>query len=334
MKKALISGISGQDGSYLAELLISKGYEVHGNVRRTSISNTDRIDHLLHPGEMHGESLQLHFGDVTDSSRLTDLINHIEPNEVYNLAAQSHVQISFHEPIHTSEVVALGALKMLEAVRNAGASHTRFYQATTSEVYGNVGISPQDEKTPFHPDNPYACGKVFAFHQVRLYREAYGLHASNGILFNHESPRRGDNFVTRKITRGLARIVAGRQDKLLLGNLDARRDWGHAKDYVEAMWMMLQQASGDDYVIATGKSHRVQDFLDASFGLLGLDWSEHVHIDPTLLRPVDVSEFIGDSTKARQAFGWEPKISLQDLACEMVRADLLHEDVDPAPFGL
>ena len=334
MKKALISGISGQDGSYLAELLISKGYEVHGIVRRASVSNTRRIDHLLHPGEMRGEFLQLHFGDVTDSSRLAALIDQIEPNEVYNLAAQSHVQISFHEPVHTSEVVALGALKMLDAVRNAGAGHTRFYQATTSEVYGNVNISPQDEKTPFHPDNPYACGKVFAFHQVRLYREAYGLHASNGILFNHESPRRGDNFVTRKITRGLARIVAGRQDKLFLGNLDARRDWGHAKDYVEAMWMMLQQASGDDYVIATGKSHSVRDFLDASFGLLGLDWSDHVDIDPKLLRPVDVSEFTGDFSKARQTFGWEPRTSLQDIAREMVMTDLLHEDVDLAQFDL
>ncbi len=334
MKKALISGISGQDGSYLAELLISKGYEVHGIVRRTSISNTTRIDHLLQPGEMHGKSLRLHFGDVTDSSRLAVLIDQIEPDEVYNLAAQSHVKISFHEPVYTSEVVALGALKMLEAVRNGGAGHTRFYQATTSEVYGNVSISPQDESTPFHPDNPYACGKVFAFHQVRLYREAYGLHASNGILFNHESPRRGDNFVTRKITRGLARIVAGRQNKLFLGNLDARRDWGHAKDYVEAMWMMLQQASGDDYVIATGKSHSVRDFLDASFGLLGLDWSDHVDIDPKLLRPVDVSEFIGDFSKARQTFGWEPRISLQDMAREMVMTDLLHEGVDLAQFDL
>ena len=334
MKKALISGISGQDGSYLAELLISKGYEVHGIIRRASISNTHRIDHLLHPGEIHGESLHLHFGDVTDSSRLANLIDQIEPNEVYNLAAQSHVQISFHEPIHTSEVVALGALKMLEAVRNAGADYTRLYQATTSEVFGNVGISPQNEKTPFHPDNPYACGKVFAFHQVRLYREAYGLHASNGILFNHESPRRGDNFVTRKITRGLARIVAGRQDKLLLGNLDARRDWGHAKDYVEAMWMMLQQASGDDYVIATGKSHSVRDFLNASFGLLGLNWSDHVDIDPKLLRPIDVSEFIGDSSKARKVLGWKPKISLKELAREMVMNDLLNEGVDTEQFNL
>jgi GDPmannose 4,6-dehydratase len=334
MKKALISGISGQDGSYLAELLISKGYEVHGIIRRASISNTHRIDHLLYPGEIHGESLHLHFGDVTDSSRLANLIDQIAPNEVYNLAAQSHVQISFHEPIHTSEVVALGALKMLEAVRNAGADYTRFYQATTSEVYGNVDISPQNEKTPFHPDNPYACGKVFAFHQVRLYREAYGLHASNGILFNHESPRRGANFVTRKITGGLARIVAGRQDKLLLGNLDARRDWGHAKDYVEAMWLMLQQPSGDDYVIATGKSHSVRDFLDSSFGLLGLDWSDHVDIDPKLLRPVDVSEFIGDFSKAHKALGWEPKIKLQDLTREMVTADLLCEGIDPAQFNL
>jgi GDPmannose 4,6-dehydratase len=334
MKKALISGISGQDGSYLAELLISMGYEVHGIIRRASVSNTCRIDHLLHPDEMHGESLQLHFGDVTDSSRLVDLIDQIEPNEVYNLAAQSHVQISFHEPIHTSEVVAVGALKMLEAIRFIGAGHIRFYQAATSEVYGNVNISPQDEKTPFHPDSPYACGKVFAFHQVRLYREAYGLHASNGILFNHESPRRGDNFVTRKITRALARIVAGRQDKLLLGNLDARRDWGHAKDYVEAMWKMLQQESSDDYVIATGKSQSVRDFLDTSFGLLGLNWSDHVDIDPKLLRPIDVSEFVGDSRKAHQAFGWEPKISFQDLVREMVMTDLLHEDVDPMQFDL
>ena len=334
MKKALISGISGQDGSYLAELLISKGYEVHGIVRRTSISNTTRIDHLLQTGEMHGKSLQLHFGDVTDSNRLAALIDQIEPDEVYNLAAQSHVKISFHEPVYTSEVVALGALKMLEAVRNGGAGHTRFYQATTSEVYGNVGISPQDESTPFHPDNPYACGKVFAFHQVRLYREAYGLHASNGILFNHESPRRGENFVTRKITRGLARIIAGKQDKLFLGNLDARRDWGHAKDYVEAMWMMLQQAVGDDYVIATGESHSVRDFLDASFGLLNINWSDHVHIDPKLLRPIDVDQFIGNSSKARKVLGWKPKISLHDLAREMVVTDLIYEGVDPATFNL
>ncbi len=334
MKKALISGVSGQDGSYLAELLISKGYEVHGIIRRASLSNTARIDHLLQSGEMHGKSLQLHFGDVTDSRRLAVLVNQIEPDEVYNLAAQSHVKISFHEPIHTSEVVALGALKMLEAVRNSGAGHIRFYQATTSEVYGNAGISPQDESTPFHPHNPYACGKVFAFHQVRLYREAYGLHASNGILFNHESPRRGDNFVTRKITRGLARIIAGKQDKIFLGNLDARRDWGHAKDYVEAMWMMLQQASGDDYVIATGKSHSVRDFLDASFGLLSLDWSDHVDIDPKLFRPVDISEFIGDFSKAHQTFGWEPRISLQDMAREMVITDLLLEGVDLEQFDL
>ncbi len=334
MKKALISGISGQDGSYLAELLISKGYEVHGIVRRASVSNTHRIDHLLHPDEMYGESLHLHFGDVTDSSRLAVLIDQIEPNEVYNLAAQSHVQVSFHEPIHTSEVVALGTLKMLEAIRNTSADHIRFYQATTSEVYGNVNISPQNETTPFHPDSPYACGKVFAFHQVRLYREAYGLHASNGILFNHESPRRGDNFVTRKITRALARIVSGRQDKLLLGNLDARRDWGHAKDYVAAMWKMLQHPSGDDYVIATGKSHSVRDFLDASFGLLGLDWSDHVDIDPKLLRPIDVSEFIGDFSKAHEVFGWEPTISFHDLAREMVITDLLQEDVDPMQFDL
>tara|TARA_B100002052_G_scaffold296088_1_gene323825 strand:- start:315 stop:1319 length:1005 start_codon:yes stop_codon:yes gene_type:complete len=333
MKKALISGISGQDGSYLAELLISKGYEVHGIVRRTSLSNTHRIEHLLYPNEMQGDSIYLHFGDITDSSRLNDLINQVEPNEVYNLAAQSHVQISFDEPIHTSEVVALGALKVLEAVRNIGSSHIRFYQATTSEVYGNVEASPQDEKTPFHPDNPYACGKVFAFHQVRLYREAYGLHASNGILFNHESPRRGENFVTRKITRGLARIIAGKQDKLLLGNLDARRDWGHAKDYVQAMWMMLQQASGDDYVIATGKSYSVRDYLDISFGSLGLDWSDYVEIDQNLLRPIDVSEFIGDSKKARNALGWEPTISLEDLAREMVATDLAHEGIDPAQFG-
>ncbi len=334
MKKALISGISGQDGSYLAELLISKGYEVHGIVRRTSISNTTRIDHLLQTGEMHGKSLQLHFGDVTDSNRLAALIDQIEPDEVYNLAAQSHVKISFHEPVYTSEVVALGALKMLEAVRNGGAGHTRFYQATTSEVYGNVGISPQDESTPFHPDNPYACGKVFAFHQVRLYREAYGLHASNGILFNHESPRRGENFVTRKITRGLARIIAGKQDKLFLGNLDARRDWGHAKDYVEAMWMMLQQTIGDDYVIATGESHSVRDFLDASFGLLNINWSDHVRIDPKLLRPIDVDQFIGNSSKARKALGWKPRISLHDLAREMVVTDLIYEGVDPATFNL
>ena len=334
MKKALISGISGQDGSYLAELLISKGYEVHGIVRRTSISNTTRIDHLLQTGEMHGKSLQLHFGDVTDSNRLAALIDQIEPDEVYNLAAQSHVKISFHEPVYTSEVVALGALKMLEAVRNGGAGHTRFYQATTSEVYGNVGISPQDESTPFHPDNPYACGKVFAFHQVRLYREAYGLHASNGILFNHESPRRGENFVTRKITRGLARIIAGKQDKLFLGNLDARRDWGHAKDYVEAMWMMLQQTVGDDYVIATGESHSVRDFLDASFGLLNINWSDHVRIDPKLLRPIDVDQFIGNSSKARKALGWKPRISLHDLAREMVVTDLICEGVDPATFNL
>ncbi len=334
MKKALISGISGQDGSYLAELLISKGYEVHGIVRRSSILNINRIDHLLQPGEMHGESLKLYFGDVTDSSRLADLINQIEPEEVYNLAAQSHVTISFHEPIHTSEVVALGALKMLEAVRNSGASHIRFYQATTSEIFGNVGVSPQDEHTPFHPDNPYACGKVFAFHQVRLYREAYGLHASNGILFNHESPRRGENFVTRKITRGLARIIAGKQDKLFLGNLDARRDWGHAKDYVEAMWMMLQQTVGDDYVIATGESHSVRDFLDASFGLLNINWSDHVRIDPKLLRPIDVDQFIGNSSKARKALGWKPRISLHDLAREMVVTDLIYEGVDPATFNL
>ncbi|MBZ5583533.1 MAG: GDP-mannose 4,6-dehydratase [Acidobacteriia bacterium] len=325
MKKALITGITGQDGSYLTELLLGKGYEVHGIIRRSSSFNTGRIIHLFKDIHEPDNHLILHYGDLTDGSRLEQLIERIGPNEVYNLAAQSHVRVSFDEPIYTVNVVALGMLRVLEAIRTvSGASNLiRFYQASSSEMYGKVKEIPQKETTPFYPRSPYACAKVYAFHQVVNHREAFGMHASNGILFNHESPRRGETFVTRKITRGIARILAGKDKKLYLGNLDAKRDWGYAGDYVEAMWMMLQQDEPDDYVVATGCTRSVRDFLDECALALGdIDWRGFVEVDPRYFRPTEVDLLIGDAAKARQKLGWRPRTSFGDLVRLMLRTDL------------
>jgi GDPmannose 4,6-dehydratase len=335
MKTAFVTGITGQDGSYLAEFLLARGYVVHGMIRRSSSFNTSRIAHIFQDPHEEDVRLHLHYGELTDGSRLEQLVAKIQPDEVYNLGAQSHVKVSFDEPIFTSDVDALGSLRMLEAIRQAGAGRRiRFYQASSSELYGRPLHSPQTETTPMRPDSPYACAKLFAFNQVRLYREAYGMHASNGILFNHESPRRGETFVTRKITRGLARILAGLDDKVFLGNLDARRDWGHARDYVEAMWMMLQQDEADDYVIATGESYSIRDFLKAAFELVGRDWHDFVEVDERYFRPIDIDELLGDASKARAAFCWTPKTRFADLVAEMVAADLTLCGIDPARYGL
>lgn len=328
MKHALITGITGQDGSYLTELLLEKGYEVHGIIRRSSSFNTGRIMHLFKDIHEPDTRLILHYGDLTDGSRLEQLIERIAPDEVYNLAAQSHVRVSFDEPIYTVNVVALGMLRLLEAIRTVhGATHIRFYQASSSEMYGMVQEIPQTERTPFYPRSPYACAKVYAFYQVVNYREAYGMHASNGILFNHESPRRGETFVTRKITRGIARILAGKDKKLYLGNLDVKRDWGYAKDFVEAMWLMLQQDKPDDYVIATGCTHSVREFLDTCSQLLGVDWRDFVEFDERYLRPTEVELLIGDSSKARKVLGWVHRTSFADLVRIMLRADLEQQGI-------
>ena len=328
-KKALITGITGQDGSYLAELLLEKNYEVHGIIRRSSSFNTGRIMHIFEDVHNPNPKLKLHYGDLTDGSRISKLIEEIEPNEVYNLGAQSHVRISFDEPVYTAQTVGMGALRMLEAIRNVtgGNSNIRFYQASSSEIFGKVKEIPQNEETPFYPRSPYACSKVHAFHQVVNYREAYGMHASNGILFNHESPRRGETFVTRKITRGLARILAGIDKKLYLGNLDAKRDWGYAKDFVEAMWLILQQKDPDDYVIATGETWSVKDFLDKAFGIMNLDWKDYVEFDPRYLRPTEVDLLIGDPSKAEKKLGWKRKTSFEELVKLMVKSDLDHYKV-------
>ncbi|MBO1905778.1 GDP-mannose 4,6-dehydratase [Microvirga sp. 3-52] len=327
MKRALITGITGQDGSYLTELLLEKGYEVHGIIRRSSSFNTGRIIHLFKDIHDSDARVILHYGELTDGSRLEKLIEQIQPQEVYNLGAQSHVRVSFDEPVYTADVVGLGTLRMLEAIRNIGATQQiRFYQASSSEMYGEVAEVPQRETTPFHPRSPYACAKVYSYWQVLNYREAYGMHASNGILFNHESPRRGETFVTRKITRGLARILSGKDKKLYMGNLDAKRDWGFAKDYVEAMWLMLQQDQSDDYVIATGETWTVKDFLSRAFGRVGLNWEEFVEFDPRYLRPSEVDLLIGDPSKAKQQLGWAPKTSFDDLVKIMVDADLEEEN--------
>ena len=324
-RKALITGITGQDGSYLAELLLEKGYEVHGIIRRSSSFNTGRIMHVYRDLHEH-PPLTLHYGDLSDASGLEKIINQTEPDEVYNLGAQSHVRVSFDTPIYTSDIVGIGALRLLEAIKNIGAARTvRFYQASSSEMYGLVQETPQSEKTPFYPRSPYACAKVYAHYQTLNYREAYGIHASNGILFNHESPRRGETFVTRKITRALAKIVAGKEKKLYLGNLDAKRDWGFAKDYVEAMWMMLQQDKGDDFVIATGQTWSVRDFLDRAFAYVGLNWQDFVEIDPRYFRPTEVDLLIGDATKAKQKLGWKPRTSFDELVRLMVTSDLAAE---------
>jgi len=315
MPKALITGITGQDGSYLAELLLEKGYEVHGLVRRSSSFNTGRLDHLPR------ESLNLHYADLGDLASMRDALRKAKPDEVYNLAAQSHVRVSFDMPEYTAQVTGLGCLRLLEALREEG-SQTRFYQASSSELYGRVVETPQTEKTPFHPRSPYAAAKAFAFYTTLNYREAYGMFAVNGILFNHESPRRGESFVTRKITRAAGRIKAGLQKTLTLGNLDAKRDWGYAKDYVEAMWLMLQAKEPEDFVIATGETHSVREFLDACFGHLGLDWKEHVRTDPRYLRPSEVDLLLGDPSLAEKRLGWKPRTSFLELVKLMTEHDL------------
>jgi GDPmannose 4,6-dehydratase len=325
MNKALITGITGQDGSYLAELLLSKGYEVHGLIRRASTFNTGRIDHLYQDPHNPKTRLFLHYGDLTDGSQLTNLIYNIRPEEIYHLGAMSHVMVSFEMPEYTGDVTGLGTIRLLEGVRRSGV-RARFYQASSSEMYGASPPS-QSEETPFAPRSPYAAAKVYSYWLVKNYREAYDLFASNGILFNHESPRRGETFVSRKITRAVARIKLGIQDKLYLGNLEAKRDWGYAPEYVEAMWRMLQQDKSDDYVIATGTSHSVRDFLDESFGLLDLDWKQYVEIDKRYLRPTEVDDLVGDAKKAKQRLGWEPKVQFKELVKIMVESDLKTEQV-------
>ncbi len=319
-KSALITGITGQDGSYLAELLVEKGYEVHGLIRRASSFNTGRIDHLYEDPHAPDPHLMLHYGDLTDGSQLARLIRTIEPDEIYNLAAQSHVGVSFQQPEYTANVGGLGVIRLLEAVRESG-TDTRLYQAGTSEMFGDAQ-PPQSETSPFRPRSPYAAAKLYAYWVVKNYREAYGMFAVTGILFNHESSRRGPTFVTRKITRALARIVAGTQDKLFLGNLDAKRDWGHARDHVRAMFEMLQQDSPADYVIGTGESRSVREFLDAAFGLVGLPWGPLVEIDPAYYRPTEVEHLEADASLARTKLGWAPQVSFDELVLEMVEADL------------
>ena len=320
-KRALITGITGQDGSYLAEFLLGKGYEVHGIIRRASSFNTGRLDPIYEDRHSGQNRLTLHYGDLSDASALSRLVAKIQPEEVYNLAAQSHVRVSFDSPEYTSDITATGAVRLLEAIRETGIK-PRFYQASSSEMYGKVQDIPQKETTPFYPRSPYGCAKVFAFWVTVNYRESYGMHASNGILFNHESPRRGETFVTRKITRALAHIQAGLQDKVYLGNLDAKRDWGYAKEYVEAMWLMLQQPEPDDYVIATGETHSVREFLEVAFAHAGLDWQQHVAIDERYYRPAEVDLLIGDSSKAKRKLGWEPKTKFTELVKLMVDADI------------
>jgi len=321
MKRALITGITGQDGSYLTELLLAKGYEVHGIVRRSSSFNTERVDHLYRDPHEDGVRLFLHYGDLNDSSSLHSIVSSVKPDEVYNLGAQSHVRVSFDIPEYTGEVTALGAVRLLEAIRKVGVS-CRFYQASSSELYGRVVEVPQSERTPFHPRSPYAAAKAYAFYITQNYREAYGLFASNGILFNHESERRGETFVTRKITRAIGRIVTGRQHELFLGNLDAKRDWGHAEDYVEAMWLMLQQPEAEDYVVGTGETHSVREFLELAFGQVGLDWQKYVKVDPRYYRPAEVDLLLADPTKAKERLGWTPKVSFKTLVERMVRSDV------------
>jgi GDPmannose 4,6-dehydratase len=345
MKRALITGVTGQDGAYLAEFLLSKGYEVHGIKRRTSLFNTNRIDHLYEDPHQLGRRFMLHYGDLTDSSSLIRIVQEIKPDEIYNLAAQSHVKVSFEEPEYTANSDALGTLRLLEAIRIAGLEKvTRFYQASTSELYGLVQEIPQKETTPFYPRSPYSVAKLYAYWITVNYREAYGIYASNGILFNHESPQRGETFVTRKITRALTRIKVGLQDRLYLGNMDALRDWGHARDYVEAMWMILQKDEAKDYVVATGEQHSVREFVDLAASLLdmkitwqgagaeetGIDQSGNVvvAVDPRYYRPTEVETLLGDASKARRELGWKPRTSFRELVREMVEEDLKSAERD------
>jgi GDPmannose 4,6-dehydratase len=325
MKRALITGITGQDGSYLTELLLRKGYEVHGIIRRSSSFNTERIDHIYQDPHERGARLKLHYGDLLDGNGLSRLLHEVRPDEVYNLGAQSHVRVSFDQPIFTADVDAVGTLRILEAVRNyqdQARVKVRFYQASSSEMFGKVQEVPQKETTPFWPRSPYGCAKVFGHWITVNYRESYGIHASCGILFNHESPRRGETFVTRKITRAVGRIKLGMQEKLYLGNLDALRDWGFAGDYVEAMWLMLQQDQPDDYVVATGTMISVREFCDLAFGQLELDYRKHVEIDPRYFRPAEVEQLLGDPGKAMAKLGWKPRTTVQELARMMVENDL------------
>jgi len=324
-KRALITGITGQDGSYLSELLLEKRYEVHGIIRRTSTFNTDRIDHLYE--DPHSETAQmfLHYGDLTDGTTLRRILEEVKPTEIYNLGAQSHVRVSFDSPEYTVDAVGMGTLRLLEAIRDYQSRtgiQVRFYQAGSSEMFGKVQEVPQTETTPFYPRSPYACAKVYAHWQTVNYRESYGLFACNGILFNHESPRRGETFVTRKITRAIARIVAGQQKKLYMGNLDSKRDWGYAKDYVQAMWLMLQQDEPDDYVVATGETYSVREFLELAFGYVNLNWQDYVAFDERYLRPAEVDLLIGDPAKAKQKLGWQPSVTFEQLVQLMVEADL------------
>lgn len=324
MKKALITGITGQDGSYLAELLLAKGYEVHGIIRRSSSFNTSRIDHLYSDPHINGRKLFLHYGDLSDGVMIMKLLYNIKPDEVYHLGAQSHVRVSFDVPEYTGDVTGLGTLRLLEAIRELDmGDKCRFYQASSSEMFGLVHEVPQTEKTPFYPRSPYGCAKVYAYWLTVNYRESYNMHATNGILFNHESPRRGETFVTRKITRAATRIKLGLQDKLYLGNLDAKRDWGYAKEYVEAMWLMLQQDKPDDYVMATNQTNSVKDFVMETFNLLDLDWEKYVDYDKRYERPTEVDLLIGDPAKAKRQLNWEPKVHFKELVKIMVDADLV-----------
>jgi GDPmannose 4,6-dehydratase len=322
-KKALITGITGQDGSYLAELLLEKGYEVYGIIRRASTFNTERIDHIYQDPHEKGARLHLIYGDLSDSSALNRILRDVKPDEIYNLAAQSHVRVSFDIPEYTGDVTGLGTVRLLDAILEEGLeSKVKFYQASSSEMFGKVQAVPQNEETPFYPRSPYGAAKVYSYWITRNYRESYNMFAVNGILFNHESPRRGETFVTRKITRAVAAITAGLQDKLYLGNLDAKRDWGYAKEYVEAMWLMLQQDEPDDFVIATNETHTIREFLEEAFGHVGLKWEDYVEIDPRYYRPAEVDLLIGDASKAEEKLGWKPKVTFKELVKIMVDADI------------
>jgi GDPmannose 4,6-dehydratase len=328
VKRALVTGVTGQDGSYLAELLLDKGYEVHGLIRRSSGFHTDRIDHLYVDPHVDGARLFLHYGDMSDYMSLRRLVDEAEPDEVYNLAAQSHVRVSFDMPEYTVSTIMNGTTNLLEAIHRSGAS-PRYYQAGSSEMFGRVAEVPQRESTPFNPQSPYAAAKVGAHEMVRVYRESYGIHATNGILFNHESPRRGPTFVTRKVSRAVAAIVAGKQDALFLGNLEAKRDWGYAPEYMEAIWLMLQQPSPSDFVVATGETHSVQEFVDETFGLVGLKPADYVKFDAQYLRPAEVDILLGDSSKARDVLGWEPRTTFKQLVRLMLEAELEALGLDP-----
>ncbi|MEW6214984.1 MAG: GDP-mannose 4,6-dehydratase [Nitrospirota bacterium] len=330
--KALITGITGQDGSYLAELLLSKGYEVHGLIRRSSTFNTDRIEHIYVDPHDPKARLFLHYGDLNDGGQLSNLIYNIQPDEVYHLGAQSHVRVSFDMPEYTGDITGLGTTRLLEAIRRSGIK-TKFYQASSSEMFGNAP-APQSEETPFRPRSPYAAAKVYAYWMVVNYRKGYNMFACNGILFNHESPRRGETFVTRKITRAIANIIAGKQDKLYIGNMNARRDWGFAPEYVETMWLMLQQDKPDDYVIGTGESHSVKEFIEEAFSYAGLDWKDYVEIDPRYFRPTEVEFLLSDPSKARKMLGWNPRVNFKDLVKIMVDYDMVFAGLSPLGEGI